>query len=377
MFEALLKPFIKHPVVTVGRRCLLRSGLFLLCFLLCGLRSEAHPMPPDVTSISMNIHYHLIDMTLRCPANELTAKVDASEMDGDATKPPVLEKLTQWLPSAFLLEKDHKPLTPEVVSVDFNNSARANEASCTLQVHYATDGPAEKLRVTSHFIHTIVSFGGVFFEMHSDKETVHEFDTDAHLENLWRNMQDFLLMGMNHLFTGPDHILFICTLIFALMDFKSVVKMLTGFTVGHSITLILSTFNVIHISGRLADMGIALTIMYVGIENIVRKEMPKNRWWLVTAFGLVHGMGFSSSLKEVGLPDQGLVVCLLAFNLGIEFAQIIIVAAIYPVLARLRWYKEVINEKEGTQKFRALMNYGSAFTACMGCYWFIQRLLTP
>ena len=250
------------------------------------------------------------------------------------------------------------------------------ESFCTLEIHYTTDKPAEKLRVTSHFTHTIVSFAGVFFEMYADKETSRDFDTNAHLENVWRNAEDFFLMGMNHLFTGPDHILFICTLIFALMEFKGVVKMLTGFTVGHSVTLILSTFNVIpHFGAGLADMGIALTIMYVGIENIVRKEVPKNRWWLVTVFGLVHGMGFSSSLKEVGLPEHGLVFCLLSFNMGIEIAQIMIVAGVYPILSRLHWYKTTMDAEKGPKEFKTLMNLGSALTACMGCYWFVERLL--
>ena len=151
---------------------------------------------------------------------------------------------------------------------------------------------------------------------------------------------------------------------------------LTGFTVGHSITLILSTFNVIHLSPRLADMGIALTIAYVGIENLLSKNPPKHRFWLVTLFGLVHGMGFSESLKEVGLPDQGLVLCLLSFNLGIELAQIIIVACVFPLLAHIRWRKEglALHREDGTRQFKQLMNIGSAITACMGLYWFVERL---
>ena len=150
----------------------------------------------------------------------------------------------------------------------------------------------------------------------------------------------------------------------------------SNFTVGHNITLILSTFNVIHINPRFADMGIALTIMYVGIENIVRKDPPRNRFWLVTMFGLIHGMSFSASLKEVGLPEQGLVLCLLGFNLGIELAQIVIVACVFPLLAHLRWRMEglALHREDGTRQFKQVMNVGSAVTACMGLYWFVERL---
>ncbi len=343
-----------------------RGWVALIVLLLATGRAGAHPFPPDITMAQLHIHYHLIDMTLRGPASELlgAAGVQAGDLIGEDTKKPILEKLTKWLPGMFALEKDHKLLTPEVVSADYQASSQANADGYTLEVHYQTDKPAEHLKLTSKFVHTIVAAGAAQFELHGDRTTTYEFNTQANLSNIWNNVIDFTQMGMEHLFTGPDHILFICTLIFALASFKSVVKMLTGFTIGHSITLILTTFNVFTVPARIADIGIALTIIYVGLENIFHKGMPKNRWWLVFVFGLIHGMGFSSALREVGLR----------FNMGIEIAQVIIVAAIYPVLSRLRWYKETLFGEKGTVQFRNLMNYGSAFTACMGFYWLFERV---
>ena len=359
------------------------SAFRLFCLLLWGsvllpVTALCHPMAPDLTVAQLRVHYKLIDMTLIGPASEFlrAAGVRGKELDGDKTGKGTLEKIGKWLSSAFLLEKDKKPLPFEVVSAEYLPSTQRNNDSYRLSVHYPTDKPATKLRVTSKFVHTIVACGGVQFEMRGEKETVRNFDTEANLGSIWGNVEDFLMMGMEHLFTGPDHILFICTLIFAVMEFRSVVKMLTGFTVGHSITLILSTFNVVHLSPRLADMGIALTILYVGVENLLSKNPLKHRFWLVTVFGLVHGLGFSESLKEVGLPDQGLVLCLLSFNLGIELAQIIIVACVFPLLAHIRWRKEglALHREDGTRQFKQLMNIGSAATACMGLYWFIERL---
>ena len=358
-------------------RCIGRGALPLLLLLGFVCRAEAHPFPPDITVAQLKIHYKQVEMTLNGPSVELLnpAGVLATDLVGEGTKPLILEKLNKWLPTVFTLEKDGKPLTPEIVSADFQNSSDPNATTYLLTVHYVTEAPAEKVRVTSKFVHTIISCGGVQFEMRGDGTQTRDFDTKANLLNVWNNIIDFFQMGMNHLFTGPDHILFICTLIFALMSFKGVVKMLTGFTVGHSITLILSTFNLIHISPRIADIGIALTIIYVGIENILsKKDVPPNRWWLVFCFGLVHGMSFSSALREVGLPQQGLILCLLAFNLGIEFAQVVIVAVVYPVLARIRWVKETLDKENGTHQFKKLMNYGSAATACMGFYWLFERV---
>src|SRR5579871_180471 len=327
--------------------------LFLLAWSLFALLSVAprsayaHPMPSDITLASMRLHYHLIDTMLQGPASELVGieGIQPDELKGEDLSKATRDKLMKWLPTKFLLEKDGKALTPEIVSADYQKAAREVDSTFLLTIHYATEKPANHLRVTSHFVHSIVTTGAVQFEMFGDKDTVHEFDTQANLDNVTTNVLDFMEMGMMHLFTGPDHILFICTLIFALTEFKSVVKMLTGFTVGHSITLILSTFNVIHISPRFADMAIAATIIYVGVENIIRQEQAKNRWLLVTMFGLIHGMGFSASLREVGLPEQGLVLCLLSFNIGLEIAQVIIVAIVYPILVRVKTYKEAMRSE--------------------------------
>jgi prepilin-type N-terminal cleavage/methylation domain-containing protein len=362
----------------VTRLCRL-MGCLLFCLCLLPLRVGAHPMAPDLTVAQLRVHYKLLDVTLTGPASEFldAAGVRAKDMDGENTKKLLLEKIAKWLPSTFLLETDGKPMSFEVTSADFLDATQKNYESFRLSLHYPTAKPAEHLRLTSKFVHTIVSCGGIQFEMRAGGENLpHDFDTQANLGSIWGNVEDFFFMGMEHLFTGYDHILFICTLIFALTEFRGVVKMLTGFTVGHSITLILSTFNVIHINPRLADMGIALTILYVGLENIVKKDPPQHRFWLVTMFGLIHGMSFSASLKEVGLPDQGLVLCLLGFNLGIEVAQIIIVAGVYPLLAHIRWRKEglALHCADGTRQFKQLMNVGSAVTACMGLYWFIERL---
>ena len=371
--------FMFHLSKSALVRCAGR-GVALLFLLCLANQADAHPFPPDITVANLKIHYKQIEMTLNGPSVEMLAPagVQAFELHGGSTPKPIMEKLTKWLPTVFTLEKDEKPLAPETVSANFQNSSDPNATTYLLTVHYATESPAEKLRVASKFVHTVISYGGIQFELQADGKQTRDFDTKANLLNVWNNVVDFFQMGMNHLFTGPDHILFICTLIFALMSFKGVVKMLTGFTVGHSITLILSTFNVIHISPRVADIGIALTIIYVGLENILsKKDVPPNRWVLVFCFGLVHGMSFSSALREVGLPQQGLVLCLLAFNLGIEFAQIVIVAVVYPVLSRLRWRNETLDSENGTRKFKTLMNYGSVMTACMGFYWLFDRVAHP
>jgi hypothetical protein len=191
--------------------------------------------------------------------------------------------------------------------------------------------------------------------------------------NLFRTVIDFCWMGMEHLFYGFDHLLFIATIIFACMNLLSVVKLLTAFTVGHACTLIMTSLGWFHVPGHLADIGVAATIIFVAIQNILSKEEVKHRWLLILIFGLIHGMGFAHSLSEL-LPKEGLVLCLLSFNLGIELAQVIIAAVIFPILARIKWRKESLRGERGIREFRQLLNYSSAFTALMGGYWLFTRL---
>ncbi len=133
----------------------------------------AHPMAPDLTVAQLRIHYHLIVLSLRGPSSEMLsyANVQAGDLVPGAANKKIIDKITKWLPSSFILEKDGKPLTPEVVDTDYQNYPVGPEYSLT--INYATDKPAEHLRITSRFVHTIVSAGGVQFELRGDKETTH------------------------------------------------------------------------------------------------------------------------------------------------------------------------------------------------------------
>jgi hypothetical protein len=162
-------------------------------------------------------------------------------------------------------------------------------------------------------------------------------------------------MGMEHLFTGFDHLLFIATIIFACFNLVSVVKMLTAFTIGHALTLIMTSLGWFHVPGHIADIGVAATIIIVAVQNMLSREEVKHRWLIIFAFGLIHGMGFAHSLGEL-LPKEGLILCLLSFNIGIELAQIMIAAVMFPVLARIQWQKMMLSGERGAKEFRTLLN---------------------
>ncbi len=172
----------------------------------------------------------------------------------------------------------------------------------------------------------------------------------------------FVHLGIEHILTGYDHILFLFALLLVSGRFLNLIKIITAFTIAHSISLIIVTLNSVNVPSRFTESAIALTIVYVAIENFFVKESGK-RWRLTFAFGLIHGFGFATVLKELGLPRQGLVTSLLAFNVGVELGQLMIVSLFFPILwyfGKKAWYVWIVR-------------IGSALILGCGLAWFIRR----
>ena len=166
-----------------------------------------------------------------------------------------------------------------------------------------------------------------------------------------------------HLAAGIDHILFLLALILGGSTVLKTIGTVTGFTVGHSITLGLASFGLIHLPSRLTESAIALSIVYVAVEDLIVRE-PRHRWRIATAFGLVHGFGFASALTELHLSRAGLFSALFGFNAGVELGQALIVALLAPIILLLRrreWFRRI------GSRACAL---GIAFA---GLFWFVQR----
>jgi len=142
------------------------------------------------------------------------------------------------------------------------------------------------------------------------------------LSRLWL----FFRLGVEHILIGYDHILFLLSLILV-SDLRSLVKIVTAFTVAHSITLALATLGWVDLPSSLVETAIAATIVFTALENLWIKD-ASGRWRLTFLFGLIHGFGFAGVLRDLALPTEGFVRALLAFNLGVEVGQLAIVAAL-------------------------------------------------
>ena len=134
---------------------------------------------------------------------------------------------------------------------------------------------------------------------------------------------NYFWLGVEHLLSGIDHLIFVLGLIFIVVGFKTLIKTITAFTIAHSITLALSVTNTFQLPQSSAEALIALTLIYLAIEVGENKKYQRTPWLLAFGFGLLHGFGFAGALSEIGFSDSSLLFSLLFFNLGIEAGQLL------------------------------------------------------
>ena len=175
----------------------------------------------------------------------------------------------------------------------------------------------------------------------------------------------YLNLGVNHLFDGLDHILFIFGLLFCISGFVNIIKTITAFTIAHSITLGLSVFNIVALPQGTVEALIALTIVYLALEIDKYDLKIKTPWIMAFGFGLLHGLGFASALMDIGIANNNIFLSLLFFNIGIELAQI----ALIPIPLIIIYASKKINHFKSV---KMLASYG---IGGMGFYWFIDRVI--
>jgi len=180
---------------------------------------------------------------------------------------------------------------------------------------------------------------------------------------------EFIKLGIEHIWTGYDHLLFLFGLLIVCRRFGAMVAIVSCFTVAHSITLALATWDIVTLPSRPVEAAIAASIVYVGVENLIRRGAePHGRWALTFVFGLVHGFGFAGALRELGGGGggTGIAMPLFTFNLGVEIGQVAVTAAVLPIVWRLR--RNATFTRLGIPAL-------SAMVTVAGLYWLIERLL--
>jgi len=303
------------------------------------------------------------------------AEVTAAEQD--TAKP----KIAAWVEQGLQLTLDGQVIQPSaagVVSFDEQNNAH-------IDLHYAQT-PSKQLQLQANFLSKLPSGHKQFVTLKNEagqgiaekmlsqaNNTIAQTFPVAATSNdtetpTASTFSDFLLLGIEHILTGYDHLLFLFSLLIVTRSFWPALKIITFFTIAHSITLGLAAFNVVDIPSSIVEPLIAATIIYVGVENIIRGDHPKGRQWLTFFFGLVHGFGFAAVLREMGISsmETGIMLPLFSFNLGVEIGQITVAAVFLPIIWWL--HKKPMIEPR-------LTPVCSILASLAGAYWLIERTL--
>lgn len=176
---------------------------------------------------------------------------------------------------------------------------------------------------------------------------------------------DYVRLGVEHIWTGYDHLLFLAALLLVARSLREMLGVVTGFTMAHSVTLSAAALGLVTLPSAVVEPAIAATIAFVGVENLWRPT-GRRRFLTTFALGLIHGFGFAGLLRELGMPQEHLVTALLAFNGGVELGQAAVVLVVLPALLAAR---RLPGWEARTVPVLSLAIAGA------GLYWLIERVL--
>jgi hydrogenase/urease accessory protein HupE len=249
------------------------------------------------------------------------------------------------------------------------------EAEFALLRRYQWDAPVTAPHITVHMFHAgATADRRLALQVIRGDQTelavlTRERNAHQYFAGPWAVFQDFFQLGAEHILLGPDHLLFLLTVLAVGAGWRYWLAVVTSFTVAHSVTLAMSALGYVSAPPALVEPLIAASIVLLALDNLWRgPASARHRPWLVFACGLLHGLGIAGALVELGLSDGNRALSLFAFNLGVETGQAAFVAGVLLLLLLAgRWFD---------MRWRArLVKLGSALAACVGMVWLVQRTL--
>lgn len=283
----------------------------------------------------------------------------------------------QFLSKIQLNDANGRPIALELASITIppvGNIANPRDSTIVLKALLSSDTPALTWQWSDAFGEAIVRANSNSNELEfatllspGQQSTLIQF-TKSMDQRPWQVFTSYVAIGFEHILPkGMDHILFVVGLFLLTTRWRSLLLQVTVFTVAHSITLALGASGALRVSGSVVEPLIALSIVFVCVENIFTKRLGKWRLILVFFFGLLHGLGFASVLGQVGLDQANFVIALLGFNIGVELGQLLVVAlcmaAVGYWFGNKPYYHNVITRP------------CSIVIGLIGLYWFVQRTI--
>lgn len=306
--------------------------------------ASAHPLAPSVLSFEQGLD-GVVTMRWRAPLKRPTGQSLRPRIPASCEPlgAPKLEKAEDGVAVVETLELRCKPpdMIGAIVSVDGLEDSSVNVVVRIVDA----DGDAH---------HAILDTGTPQLTIAPPEQSVHSFF-------------EYLMLGVEHLITGWDHMTFVIGLLILFGWHRRLIAAVTAFTIGHSLTLALSVLGIVSVPQALVEALIALTIMVLALEIQSDRKGPvwKHPWTLPAALGLLHGLGFASVLFDAGLPAEEIPLALLGFNLGLELGQLGVIAVAWACYAALR--SAIPSEWRSNRAVPAYV-IGS-----LAAFWFIER----
>jgi hydrogenase/urease accessory protein HupE len=350
--------------------------LLLVALMAAGTtRLLAHPVPfsyldlrVDGRTLDVALVTHVFDV-----AHDLGVAAPESLLTGDALKSRGAE-ITALITSRLRLSADGQPVT-----IAWAPTPRSLVDRQSIEFEGRVVLPATATRIAidaslfpydpAHQTFVNVYQGTAVSQAALDARHTHYEYFAGSRQSAVAVVREFIPAGIHHILIGPDHLLFLVGLLLLGGTIRQLLIVVTSFTIAHSITLSLAALNIVSPPARLIEPAIALSIIYVGADNLLARNGRDVRAWIAFAFGFIHGFGFANVLREMELPRAALGWSLFAFNVGVEIGQLLVVVGVASLLAWLRSRSELAG--------RQVAFAGSVVVIAAGAFWFIQRVFFP
>ena len=350
----------------------LSPALAVLCLACLAAPASAHPVP--FTFIDLRVQPGAIDVTLVAHIYDVAHDL-AIQPQERLLQPETLaarrDAVIELLRSRLVIEADGLALAPATWSAPIPLPERQ---SIELRGRFDLPQAPGRIDVTAamfpydpqHRTFLNLYEGDALTQAIVDKDRARFEYFSGTRQGVLEILRKFMPSGVHHILIGPDHLLFLVGLLLLGGSMRQLLLVVTAFTVAHSITLSLAALGMVMPPARAIEPAIALSIVYVGADNLLVRGGRDTRAWVAFAFGLIHGFGFANVLRDMGLPGRGLGWTLLGFNVGVELGQIAVVGLVASALAWVRSRSAVASARIAVP--------GSIVVMLTGAFWFVERL---
>ena len=348
--------------------------IMLALLMLVGLPAGAWAHDPGLSAAEVRLSATQVVVSLSIARSDVTSVLASGsglngaliESEWDALRP----HLEQFGRNAIELMIEDRALAPESVEIQTDDSTGVSflisydrEVGSLIRIRSATIKTLP--RGHREYVSVIDEHGTKLGERVLDAAS-DKLEVDLNKTVKAQTALQFLGLGVEHILTGYDHLVFLFGLLLAGAGFKDIAKIITSFTAAHSITLALSALDLVRVPATVVEPLIAVSIVYVGIENIFRRGL-KWRWLLTFGFGLFHGFGFASALGDLGIGSgTAAALPLISFNVGVEAGQLAVAVIVLPFIWQLRKHPVFVTR---------LSPACSILISLAGSIWLIERVL--